>query len=442
MEEPPTETQSLFESFRQLEAERPDVERLVLLRALGTALEKRGHGRLVSAVARPASGDLTGLLVPVLFWGLGASLGTALDRPWPIWLALSVAILIGYGILASQAPRLAGPAAGALVLAWIASAVAVALTAPAQLVFTHGIPIAGATLVGLALRSLRVREARDVIAGLAGVGRSAPFLAPVVLVAILLPALTADVWELAAATDSTNLIGAGLASIGVLLLLVARQLRRELEPAFVARCRSLTARATVPEDTRAALMASVDPDTARVIGELPSENLNEAWPRGGEEYAPYLVAAEGGSLRRPLAARLLITTAAIALLLTGYIYVLLAVIVPRPVATTWANAEIGVREILGTGILAPGDAYIAMAVLLGIFATAIFLAFTVTEERVATALTEALLREPIDRFLLLALPFVSLVEWALQQGHLHVPDVPEAAPESSADGSGSGDVRR
>ena len=54
-----------------------------------------------------------------------------------------------------------------------------------------------------------------------------------------------------------------------------------------------------------------------------------------------------------------------------------------------------------------------MAILLGIFATAIFFAFTLTEERIAAAITEALLREPIDRFLVLALPFISLLEWGL-----------------------------
>jgi hypothetical protein len=79
-----------------------------------------------------------------------------------------------------------------------------------------------------------------------------------------------------------------------------------------------------------------------------------------------------------------------------------------------------------------------MAVLLGVFATAIFLAFALTEERIAAALTEALLREPVDHFLLLALPFVTLLEWGLEnQERLQSADaesVASAEPSAPANG--------
>lgn len=315
-----------------------------------------------------------------------------------------------------------------------------------QLVWTHLIPIVAAVLLGTAMRSLVLREARDIAMALAGVGRSAPYVAPVVIVAILLPALTADVWQLASAIDSENLIWAAAVSVGLLLFLVARQLRRELEPAFAARCRSLTSRAEAPELTRAAITASVDEETAKVIQELPAETLAEAWPTSGEDYAPYLVAVEGATLRRPLTARLLITAGVMGSLLTAYIYALLAVTVPEGVAESWSHAPVEVchLSLFGLGVDLPGDAYIGMAILLGIFATAIYLAFALTEERIAAALTEALLREPIDRFLLLALPFVSLVEWTFEnQEELTSLDGDDKSPASSpSDEDGSGDISR
>jgi hypothetical protein len=163
------------------------------------------------------------------------------------------------------------------------------------------------------------------------------------VIAVLLPALTADVWRLAAATTYRNLGGAALLTIGVLLLLVARRLRRELEPAFAARSRALASRATTPEATRVGLRAVTEDDMATIVDELPAETFAGAWPRAADEYAPYLVAAEDGALRRPLAARLVVTAGAIGVLFTAYIYAVLAVTVPTRVAATWSGSHVFVR---------------------------------------------------------------------------------------------------
>lgn len=167
------------------------------------------------------------------------------------------------------------------------------------------------------------------------------------------------------------------------------------------------------------MLAATGEENQQLVRELPAEQLEDAWPLSGEEYAPYLAAAEGHVLRRPLTARLLITTAVIGLLLTGYVYALLAATVPPDLAAGWTAAAVPQHKVSlsGLSLTLPGGAYIALAALLGVFATAIFLAFVVTEDRVAVALAEALLREPIDRFLVLALPFTSLVEWALENGY-------------------------
>lgn len=361
-----------------------------------------------------------------------------------LWLLISLGYAFCYGVLTQAAPRLAELTAVALIVAWVGVGVFAAITDGQVLVYSYVIPIAVWLTIGLFLRSLGLREARDVALALAGVARSAPYVAPVVLVAVLLPALTEDVWQLAAEVKSDNLIAAAVLSVGLLLLFLARQLRRELEPALAARCRALGSRPEAAELTRAALIGVVDQDSRKIISELPAETLREAWPADGEEYAPYLAAAEGHTLRRPLRARLLITAAVVGTLLAGYIYALLAVTVPRTVASEWSRSDVQRLDIclLGVDLALPGGPYVAMALLLGVFATAIFLAFALTEERIAAAMTEALLRQPLDRFLVLALPFVSLLDWALEYQPQPEGQSGDEPPSAGSDASGSGEVSK
>ena len=434
-----SETQRFFRNLRAIENQRVAIDKAQLLDALRLALAKSGHVRLINA-SPDTSGSLSELFVLLVFWGLGAAAGSGFGWSWPWWIVLSIGIAFVYLALAAARPAVSGPLAALVTLTWLGTGITLALTEPARLVWAYAVPIAVAIGTALVLRTLRLREARDIALALAGVGRSAPYVAPVVLIAILLPALTADVWQLAAATDPANLIGAALLSIGVLLLFVGAQLRRELEPAFAARSRSLAGRPAVSELTRTALVPELDEPLRQVVTEIPDTTLAEAWPRSAEEYAPYLVAAEGGALRRPLMARLLITTGAVGLLFTAYIYALLAVTVPSQLAVAWSTSKVLVHEyqFLGLEVRLQGRPYIPMAILLGVFATAIFLAFALTEERIAAAITEALLREPIDRFLVLALPFVALTEAQLQVSS----DDGESSDPAGPGPSDSGDVSK
>lgn len=424
---------------------RVKLDRFVLLKALGDALENAGHLRLVQATAETAeSSRFGGLIALLLFWGLGASAGVAIGASPIIWIVLGVGMLLAYGILASESPTIAQSLAPVVMVGWVAAGVALATSDPDGFFWTHGIPILLVLIATTAMRNLRLREARDAALALAGVVRSAPYVAPVVLVVVLLPALTADVWRLAAATDAGNLVAAAVLSVGLLSVLVTRQLRREFESALASRCRSLATRAATPEATRKALIAASDEETGPAIRELPDRVLSSTWPQAADEYAPYLAAAEGDMLRKPLGTRLLITALGVGLMLATYIYALLAVTVPTDVAASWSDSTIPTHdlELLGITATIPGGSYVAIAVLLGIFATAIFLAFAVTEERVATAFTEALLREPIDHFLLLAVPFTTLIEWWLEnQGDYESDDVEEESdgPDSSSE-SGAGDI--
>lgn len=410
-------TREFFRAVQELDAHRPFVDRAQVFAASALALENSGHVRLAEAAGSPASSaHLGGLFVVVLFWGLGTSAGVALQVSLLASSAIAVGLAIVYGIAAATLPRAAGPFAALLIAVWMGAAGALAATVPDALLWTHGIPIVGALGLAVALRTLRLREARDVALALAGTGRSVPYLVPVVLVAVLLPALTEDIWQLSASAGPLRVLGALVLSVGVLLVLVARQLRRELRPALITRCRTLAGETATPEQSRAAIEASVDDETAKIIHEIPAETLVDAWPLSSEEYAPYLAEAEGDALRRPLVARLIVTVAVVGLLLAGYIYALLGVTVPGSVAAAWTGSAIEPFKVSLVGITVglPGGTYVAVAFLLGIFATAIFLAFALTEERISAAVTEALLREPIDRFLLLAVPFISSTEWAFE----------------------------
>lgn len=407
------------------------------MEALGDTLADRGHTALARAEPEADSSEqLSGLLVPVLFWCLGSSAGIAISAPIWAWFALSLVMLIGYFVVADQLPRFARLIAGFLILIWAGLPVVFVLTEPQALIWTYAVPIGGALLVAVGLRSLRLRQAKDVAQALAGVARSAPYLAPVVLIAIILPALTADVWRLGAQIQFSNLAGAALLSVGVLLLLVGRHLRHELEPAMSARCRALARRASAPEEARDALTSSMDSEAAQPISEIPTETMAGAWPVVGEEYAPYLAAAEGKALRRPLWPRVVVTVGIVAGILFGYVYALLAATVPSDVAAEWSASDPTATNVnlLGVGVSFPCSPYVEMAGLLGVLATAIFLAFALTEERIAAAVTEALLREPIDRFLLLALPYVALLDWGLAHADLETQRSEDAGDEEEPGG--------
>ncbi len=452
------ETERFLENLPVFDSHRWEIERIQLLSQLAKALNKARHSRLVHGAVRerPPGGLGIALYMLVLLWGVGSAIGVLWDRSLLVWVFLSVGVLIGTFALAALLARVFGispvrtgeATPGTLTLLWIAAAVVVGLSRGKALAWTHGIPLALALLMALVFRTLALREARDVALALGGVVRSAPYVAPVVLLVVLLPALTEDVWQLAATAKAGNMVGAAALSVGVLLLLVRRQLRGEFEPALATRCRLLAEQDDAGEQTRAALLVASDQEVEQLIRELPPEQLEDAWPVSGDEYAPYLAAAEGPILRRPLTARLLITTAVIGLLLMGYVYALLAATVPPDLAAGWTAAPVPDHKVslLGLGVRLPGGTYVALAALLGIFATAIFLAFVVTEDRVAAAVTQSLLREPIDRFLVLALPFASLVEWALENGY-DIESLSETQGEdeggpSETPGEGGGEVSR
>jgi len=357
--DPSSDTRAFFETVREIDRHRPAFDRAQVLTASADALKSQGHLRLVQATAKNASFDyLSGPLALVIFVGLGGSAGVVFRASLFGSIMLTAGIAIAYIVLAVAVPRLAGPGAGLLIFAWLGTAIVTGVSAPAVLLFTHGLPIVGAVGLAVVRGTLRLREARDVALAFAGVARSAPYLVPVVLVAVLLPALTDDVWKLAASANTKNFIGALALSVGVLLLLVRRQLRAEFEPALTARCIELARRPSTPERSRGSISNAVDQELGAAVAEVPSETLVRAWPASSDEYVPYLAATEGDGLRRPLTGRLFVTVALIALLLTAYVYALLGFTVPTRVATEWAGIYSKPFEMspLGIDVSLPGVA--------------------------------------------------------------------------------------
>jgi hypothetical protein len=119
-----------------------------------------------------------------------------------------------------------------------------------------------------------------------------------------------------------------------------------------------------------------------------------------------------------LAGRLALTVGIVGLLFTGYIYILCTAVVPADLAAEWTGTVAPSRhiQVLGASITLHSGAFLNLAALMGLAATATFLSFALIEERFAKALAGALLQDPIDRFLLLALPYMALREQSDQGG--------------------------
>ena len=312
----------------------------------------------------------------------------------------------------------ADAAATILILSWVIVGISQVISGDfLLLLITYLAPLGLAAAYGFATRVLRLREAQDFALALGGVVRSAPLIAPVVLIVLFLPALSADVWQVADELSPASLLVVGVASVGLLFLVVRIQLGREVEITVERRARYLCDHTERSELTGQQLEAA-EPDSVALLETMPEQSVEDAWPAAGEEYGPYLHAAAGETLRSPLAGRLALTIGVVAVLFTGYIYILCAAVVPADLATEWTGTVAPSTHIqaFGASITLYGGAFLNLAALMGLAATATFLSFALIEERFSKALAGALLQDPIDRLLVLALPYVSLWEQAVELG--------------------------
>jgi hypothetical protein len=387
--------------------------RTVLRRALVNALRSGRHFALVDADAgttqRPAPEITATVAIIALLWALGATVGDQLGLAVWWWVPVAIGIFLGVALLAQFRPL--APALGFLVLLAVPVTLVAEVGGP-HVLLTHVLPAIVVAAAALVTRSVDVRSARDVGVAASAVARSAPLLAPLVLVVLVLPALSADLWQAAAKLDAVD-VGIFLAVTVIPLgLLVMRQLLAELPTVLDARAKALTEDPRRDDHTRDMLRERLDRETFELVEAASSASVANAWPDHAEEYLRVIAASESTTLHRPLQGRLAVCVIVVGVALSTYLYVVLATLVDPNVAHDWSNESVPVWHInlIGAEVSFPGGIYVRVVVMLGTLATATFLAFALLEERFSNALGDALLRLPADRLLALALPYLRLRE--------------------------------
>jgi hypothetical protein len=411
-----------WDALSEFAERREELNPFLLRGMLANALRKRGYGAIVApedgVPQPPGKRFVPNLIAYTALWSFGVSGAIAVGAPWYLWpLGIGAAL-----VLILWLNRLSGDSGwiGSMVLlGWVILGVGEAIKGDfATLIITYLAPLGVGVAYGIATRVLRLREAQDLALALGGVIKSAPLVAPVVLVVLFLPALSADVWQVAEKLTPTSLLIVGVSSVGLLFIVVRLQLGSETERTVELRAKQLCDQSGRSELTRRQLSAADSDSNEALLETMADADLESAWPAAGEEYAPYLQAAGGETLLSPLTGRLALTIGIVGILFSAYIYLLCAAVVPASLAAEWTGtvAPSTRLELAGLELTLHGGAFLNLAALMGLAATATFLSFALIEERFAKALAGALLQDPTDRLLVLALPYVSLWEEAIEQG--------------------------
>ncbi len=383
--------------------ELPDLTPESLREALARALRKHGYGDVCPSDGgeddekTQSQGMLLFLicLVPTLIFSID------LFHSW--W--APIAVLVGLMLFAAATSRDPRIAVTLIIALWLGTGIAqVAGPGLEALALTHGLPILVLTSLYWLLRGRR----------LATVARGIPLLFPVALIVIFLPLFSADLWE--AADDLEPwLIGvvAGLAVIPVLFML-RYQLLRLVEAVFLARAEDIENATRPVEETLKDLRGVLDKAEVAVLERGPLlDYLEKALrPDHPSEYAPATAALVTPSFKKQITQRLLSLVIAVATITALYVYVLAWTAIPVATVSDWTGSSPPTADftLIWWEITAPTGVFLVVAALLGVIATAVFLAFVVTEERYSTALADALVHEPVGECLVLAVPYLWLEE--------------------------------
>ena len=140
-------------------------------------------------------------------------------------------------------------------------------------------------------------------------------------------------------------------------------------------------------------------------GDQVGRSLGKAFERTdvaqvGEEVAGKI----GPRIRRLLAWRLATTAVGTAALVAGYTYLLAWAAVTARTAAAYVGHRVRMYPLDLIGEL-PAGPFIHVAALFGLVATAVYLAFALTEDDYADALTESLVARPFEEILLLVVPY-------------------------------------
>lgn len=411
-----------WDQLSEFAQRREELDPFLLRGLLANALRKRGYASIVSSKdgAGPEAPKkwLPGILAAAMLWSFGVSLGIVVGLPWYLW-PLGIVAVMAVIVPANSLSGESAAMGSLLLVSWVVLGVVEAIQgAFAALAITYLLPLGLGAAYGMTTRVLRLRDAQDVALALGGVIKSAPLVAPVVLIVLFLPALSADVWRVAGELSAGSLLIVGALSVGLLFVVVRLQLGSQVEQMVSQRAEHLSDVSERAEMTRKQILAASGDDSEALMEGMSDSRVDGSWPVAGEEYAPYLRAAAGETLQAPLTGRLALTIGVVGILFSAYVYLLCSAVVPAGIAGEWSAVAVPSTNVdaFGASIHFHGGPYLSLAALLGLAATATFLSFALVEERFAKALTDALLRDPTDRFLILALPYMSLWEAAIEKG--------------------------
>lgn len=378
---------------------------------LADALAKAGFNFLCLSEERPPAPAVgptwSGFFVTLGFalgFGLGARL--ALSLSWG-WTAAATAVLFGAVlVLGSRWPK----AIMVIMASWIALAVLIASEhGIGGLVATYGIATALPVALYLLVRFLKNGLGVDLRALL----RSIPLLFPLVMLLLIAPLLTADLWQVAAAAEGARLTWLAIFILVPLFLVLIGRLFRSLPDVVVDTGRDLAA------DSGAA--SAVDALVHRLAGAYAGswvQNNGRAMLRSGfdanlvDDFSPYLAEVVRRPLKRAVVVRTLLMLAGLGVCIFAYLYGLSVILIPADVARDWSHSGSTHFDaaVLGWHLSVPADPYLGVASLLSIVALGAFLAFLTVEESYSRAMASALLHEPVREFMLLALPYTRLRE--------------------------------
>jgi hypothetical protein len=301
----------------------------------------------------------------------------------------------------------------AVLLAWLTALVILLVHDWVSVLYAYIVP-AGvvAALVWVLPTRFPLRDQYDVMMSLRGVVRSAPLLGPVLLGLFAIAVFNSSLWRAAEQLQGWRIAVVLLLTVGPLILVVRARLRGQL--GHVLRTRA--ARLAGPEGKRSdrlqhEIELAVSDATPEEIERCVGAVLADYWPKQPVKQVPELAESEGNALLAPVTMRLLLTVLLVGSIVLVYVYVLAWVVVPTDVAKAWIiyGSTVAHVNLLVVHFTVPGGAYFRVSALVSSIATAAFLGAAAFDDRVERPLTDAILGEPVTRFLVLALPYHTAV---------------------------------
>jgi hypothetical protein len=236
-----------------------------------------------------------------------------------------------------------------------------------------------------------------------------PLFIPLALLIVLLPLLTEDPWSLAAAAGPriATLAIISLTPLAVLVILrirrvdlasVADGIRSKIQGQSWAATRGanliLTTRDSTSEE-------EIEDDTTKIV-------LDTVYSKATGESLKEAVAVAGRSIRWQAVRKLGTLVFGVFLAVFALLYLLAWAVVPPSLANRWSDRPIPLEHlnIAGASLLIPLGPYLLVAALLATVAGVAFLGFVLTEDQYTEALWDAVLRDPMGDYLLMALPYL------------------------------------